>query len=194
MSTGSTERPPSMMDVAAAAGVSHQTVSRVLNGSDKVSTKTRDRVHKAIKDLGYRRNSVARALVTRKSGIIGIITTTSVHHGPTSILLAIEPHPNPCAARSIISWGLPSRRWSSWHPWSRWPRTSTWWTSRCPWLRCARRRLPKPPACCRSASTKRTVPVRPSDTYSTWDIPTSPMCPARPTGRKPGPANPSGVP
>lgn len=90
MSTGSTERPPSMMDVAAAAGVSHQTVSRVLNGSDKVSTKTRDRVHKAIKDLGYRRNSVARALVTRKSGIIGIITTTSVHHGPTSILLAIE--------------------------------------------------------------------------------------------------------
>ncbi len=90
MSTGSTDRPPSMMDVAAAAGVSHQTVSRVLNGSDKVSTKTRDRVHKAIKDLGYRRNSVARALVTRKSGIIGIITTTSVHHGPTSILLAIE--------------------------------------------------------------------------------------------------------
>lgn len=83
-------RPPSMMDVAAAAGVSHQTVSRVLNGSDKVTAQTRQRVQQAIDELGYRRNSVARALVTRRSGIIGIITTTSVHHGPSSILLAIQ--------------------------------------------------------------------------------------------------------
>ncbi len=90
---GETERdrePPSMIDVASVAGVSHQTVSRVLNGSDKVAPVTRDRVLAAITKLGYRRNSVARALVTKKSGIIGIITTTSIHYGPSSILLAIE--------------------------------------------------------------------------------------------------------
>ncbi len=79
-----------MMDVAAAAGVSHQTVSRVLNGSEKVAPGTQERVRRAIDELGYRRNSVARALVTRRSGIIGIVTTTSVHHGPSSILLAIQ--------------------------------------------------------------------------------------------------------
>lgn len=83
-------RPPAMMDVAAAAGVSHQTVSRVLNGTGKVAEPTRERVLKAIADLGYRRNSVARALVTRKSGIIGVLTTTSVRFGPSSSLLAVE--------------------------------------------------------------------------------------------------------
>lgn len=83
-------RPPAMMDVAAAAGVSHQTVSRVLNGTGKVAESTRERVLKAIADLGYRRNSVARALVTRKSGIIGVLTTTSVRFGPSSSLLAVE--------------------------------------------------------------------------------------------------------
>lgn len=84
------KRPPAMMDVAALAGVSHQTVSRVLNGSGKVAEPTRERVVKAIAELGYRRNSVARALVTRKSGIIGVLTTTSVRFGPSSSLVAVE--------------------------------------------------------------------------------------------------------
>lgn len=83
-------RPPSMLDVAAAAGVSHQTVSRVLNGAEKVAPDTREKVLAAIDALGYRRNSVARALVTRRSGILGLITTTSVRHGPSSVLLAVE--------------------------------------------------------------------------------------------------------
>ena len=79
-----------MLDVAALAGVSHQTVSRVLNGGEKVAPQTRDKVLAAIDTLGYRRNTVARALVTRRSGTIGLITTTSVHHGPSSVLLAVE--------------------------------------------------------------------------------------------------------
>lgn len=83
-------RPPAMMDVAKLAGVSHQTVSRVLNDSGKVTEPTRERVLQAIADLGYRRNSVARALVTRKSGIIGILTGTSSHWGPSTRLLAVE--------------------------------------------------------------------------------------------------------
>lgn len=83
-------RPPAMMDVAKLAGVSHQTVSRVLNDSGKVTASTRERVLQAIAELGYRRNSVARALVTRKSGIIGILTGTSSHWGPSTRLLAVE--------------------------------------------------------------------------------------------------------
>ena len=90
MGKRSESRPPAMKDVAALAGVSHQTVSRVLNGTGKVAPDTRERILTAITELGYRRNSAARALVTRKTGIIGIVTTTSVHYGPTSILVAIE--------------------------------------------------------------------------------------------------------
>lgn len=83
-------RPPAMVDVAAAAGVSHQTVSRVVNGTGKVAEATRARVLAAIEELGYRPNSVARALVTRRSGLLGVITTTSAHLGPSSMLLAVE--------------------------------------------------------------------------------------------------------
>lgn len=87
---GTLGRPPSMMDVVSHAGVSHQTVSRVLNGTGKVAPATRERILEVIEELGYRRNSMARALVTRRSGIVGIVTTTSVYYGPSSLLLAIE--------------------------------------------------------------------------------------------------------
>ena len=83
-------RPPSMADVAQLVGVSHQTVSRVVNGKGRVSPRTRERVQSAIAQLGYRSNSVARALVTARSGIIGVVTTTSAHFGPSSMLIALE--------------------------------------------------------------------------------------------------------
>ncbi len=90
MTINRTGRAPSMSDVAAEAGVSHQTVSRVLNGTGKVAPETRERILEAIAKLGYRRNSVARALAAKRSGILGVITTTSVNFGPTSTLIAIE--------------------------------------------------------------------------------------------------------
>ncbi|WP_263118870.1 LacI family DNA-binding transcriptional regulator [Cellulomonas sp. RIT-PI-Y] len=83
-------RPPAMSDVAARAGVSHQTVSRVLNDHPSVRPETRDRVLAAIAELGYRRNSAARALVTRRSGAFGVLTTATGHHGPASTLLEVE--------------------------------------------------------------------------------------------------------
>jgi len=85
-----TRRPPAMSDVAVLAGVSHQTVSRVLNDHPSVRPETRERVLRAIAELGYRRNSAARALVTRRSGALGVVTTSAVHHGPTSTLLGLE--------------------------------------------------------------------------------------------------------
>ncbi|SIA35653.1 LacI-type transcriptional regulator [Mycobacteroides abscessus subsp. abscessus] len=83
-------RPPSMADVAELVGVSHQTVSRVVNGKGRVSPRTRERVQAVIEQLGYRPNSVARALVAARSGIIGVVTTTSAHFAPSSILVALE--------------------------------------------------------------------------------------------------------
>lgn len=88
-------RPPSMADVAARAGVSHQTVSRVLNGHAYVRPETRDRVMAAIDDLGYRPNQAARALVTARTATVGILTAFTTHFGPASTVLAIE-----AAARS----------------------------------------------------------------------------------------------
>ncbi|QAY64936.1 LacI family transcriptional regulator [Xylanimonas allomyrinae] len=79
-----------MSDVAARAGVSHQTVSRVLNDHPSVRPATRDRVLAAIQELGYRRNSAARALVTARSATVGVLTNGSAHFGPASTVLAVE--------------------------------------------------------------------------------------------------------
>jgi DNA-binding LacI/PurR family transcriptional regulator len=79
-----------MHDVARAARVSHQTVSRVLNDHPHVRPATRERVQRAIAELGYRRNAAARSLVTRRSGVIGVLTPRTHLYGPTSSMLAIE--------------------------------------------------------------------------------------------------------
>lgn len=82
--------PPSMADVAQYAGVSHQTVSRVLNDLPNVRPATKERVLAAIEHLGYRRNSAARALATRKSGVLGVVSSRSGLYGPTSTMIGVE--------------------------------------------------------------------------------------------------------
>lgn len=62
-------------DVAARAGVSQATVSRVLNGSSKVSAETRDRVMRALEETGFVLNSRARAMRTARTGTIGLVTS-----------------------------------------------------------------------------------------------------------------------
>lgn len=83
-------RPPGMQDVARVAGVSHQTVSRVLNGHPRVRAETRARVLAVIADLGYRRNPAARALVTSRSRTIGVLAPRSGLFGPVSTLMSVE--------------------------------------------------------------------------------------------------------
>ncbi|MDO5662947.1 MAG: LacI family DNA-binding transcriptional regulator, partial [Brachybacterium sp.] len=85
-----TFRRPSMSDVAERVGVSYQTVSRVLNDPDRVRADTRERVLKAIEDLGYTRNMSARSLRTTRSSIIGIISDGSPLFGPAATTAAIE--------------------------------------------------------------------------------------------------------
>jgi DNA-binding LacI/PurR family transcriptional regulator len=83
-------RRPAMHDVAKLAGVSHQTVSRVLNRHPSVSPRTRALVLAAIDELGYRPNSAARTLVTGRSKTLGLITTGGALYGPMSMLYGVE--------------------------------------------------------------------------------------------------------
>ncbi|WP_176730699.1 LacI family DNA-binding transcriptional regulator [Micromonospora mirobrigensis] len=79
-----------MTDVARLAGVSHQTVSRVLNGHPNVREQTRLRVQAAIVELNYRPNRAARALVTGRSQVIGVVAQNTTLYGPASLLAALE--------------------------------------------------------------------------------------------------------
>ena len=75
-----------MTDVARLAGVSHQTVSRVLNDHPNVRDQTRRRVQAAIAELGYRPNRAARVLVTGTSQVIGVVAQSSTLYGPIATL------------------------------------------------------------------------------------------------------------
>ena len=79
-----------MSDVAARAGVSHQTVSRVINGHPHVAPQTRERVEQAIRELGYRPNTAARALVTGSTRTLGFVTVNMNQYGPAQTLVGLE--------------------------------------------------------------------------------------------------------
>jgi DNA-binding LacI/PurR family transcriptional regulator len=83
-------RAPVMSDVGRLAGVSHQTVSRVINGSPHVRPETRAKVMAAMEELGYRPNPVARALVTGRSKMLGVVSFDTTLYGPASTLFGIE--------------------------------------------------------------------------------------------------------
>ncbi|HEV7183388.1 MAG: LacI family DNA-binding transcriptional regulator [Actinomycetales bacterium] len=94
-------RAATIFDVARLAGVSHQTVSRVLNDLPNVKPSTRTRVEVAIKQLRYVPSPAARALVTRRSRTIGLIATGSPDYGPSSIVLGFNEAAR--AARYAVS-------------------------------------------------------------------------------------------
>ncbi|MBB5698410.1 LacI family DNA-binding transcriptional regulator [Sphingomonas yantingensis] len=75
-------QPPTIHDVAARAGVSIRTVSRVLNRSTKVNSETRARIDAAIAALGFSPSLRARALATGRSFLIGL-----VHDDPNALVL-----------------------------------------------------------------------------------------------------------
>lgn len=84
-----TDRGARMIDVARLAGVSQQTVSRVVNNHGNVSTDVRERVESAIKRLRYRRNPSARALATNRSHNLGIVSFGLAQYGPSVALTGI---------------------------------------------------------------------------------------------------------
>ncbi|WP_253386598.1 LacI family DNA-binding transcriptional regulator [Microbacterium foliorum] len=77
-----------MAMVASRAGVSGQTVSRVVNDSPRVDPATRERVETAMAELGYRPHRAARALRTGRSQTIGLVVTTLATVGNSRMLQA----------------------------------------------------------------------------------------------------------
>ncbi len=76
-------------EVAAVAGVSTQTVSRVINESRDVSQETRKRVQEVIKDLSYRPSALARSLIRQRSYTLGVVTAGLKYIGPSRTLSGI---------------------------------------------------------------------------------------------------------
>ena len=99
MSEDKGPRSANIFDVAKLAGVSHQTVSRVLNDLPNVRPATRERVERAIAQLRYSPSPAARALVTRRTRTIGLVVPGVSDYGPTSVGL----HFNLAARRARYS-------------------------------------------------------------------------------------------
>jgi DNA-binding LacI/PurR family transcriptional regulator len=83
-------RRPGGTDVARLAGVSQKTVSRVFNDEPNVTEDTRNRVLVAARELGYRPNGAARALLTGRSYRIGVVSLGAAYFGQSSLLVALE--------------------------------------------------------------------------------------------------------
>lgn len=83
-------RPAGVREVAAAANVSRQTVSRVINDNPDVAPATRERVLAAMARLDYRVNNAARVLGTSRSRTIGVLASDVLQYGPMRSLVAVE--------------------------------------------------------------------------------------------------------
>jgi DNA-binding LacI/PurR family transcriptional regulator len=83
-------RPVSIYDVATAAGVSYQTVSRVINGHRSVKSSTRENVLAAIARLGYRPNRAARALAGGPVQSVTVLTSNTTLYGQRTAIQGIE--------------------------------------------------------------------------------------------------------
>lgn len=84
-----TSRRVTIRDVAAEAGVSHQTVSRVLNNRPDVADETRSRVWQIIEELNYQPSAIARSLIHQRSLTLGIVTAGLKYVGPSRTLNGI---------------------------------------------------------------------------------------------------------
>lgn len=67
-------------DIGRMAGVSRATVSRVVNGEQNVRPEVRERVEDVIRRTGYTPNAAARSLVSKRSGVIGLVIPSRVHN------------------------------------------------------------------------------------------------------------------
>ena len=90
-------------DVARHAGVSYQTVSRVLNKSANVSEATRHKVEKSIEALRYVPNRLAQQLVGKTTHTLGLVTTSLALHAPSQVAAAVKRYANVEGYQVLIS-------------------------------------------------------------------------------------------
>lgn len=90
MTAPNTYRAPRLADVAAAAGVSVPTVSRVLNGTKYVAPELAERVRAAVDTLGYRPNTAARSMRSGKRTLVSVLAGATANYGYARTLQGIE--------------------------------------------------------------------------------------------------------
>ena len=91
-------------DVARAASVSRQTVSRVLNGKGEISQATRERVQRVIAELGYRPNLLARSLITRTTHTIGLVVPDISQPFFPEIARGIKEHAHAAGYQMLLAY------------------------------------------------------------------------------------------
>lgn len=87
-------RQVTISQVAKEAGVSSQTVSRVINNRQEITPETRQHVQDVIQRLGYQPNAIARSLSQRRSHTLGVVTSGLEYYGPSHILVGVEQGAN----------------------------------------------------------------------------------------------------
>ena len=92
-----------LYDVALLAGVSYQTVSRVINDAEHVSVRTREKVQQAMAELHYVPNLRAQQLAGKRTRTLGLITTDLALHAPSQIVSAVKSRAAEQGASVLIS-------------------------------------------------------------------------------------------
>lgn len=96
-------KPVTLYDVADRAGVSYQTVSRVVNQASHVSAKTREKVEATMAELNYIPNRVAQQLAGKQTPLIGVATANLALHAPSQIVAAIKSRADRSGASVVIA-------------------------------------------------------------------------------------------
>jgi len=96
-------RQVTISQVAREAGVSSQTVSRVINNRQEITPKTRQHVQDVIQRLGYQPNAIARSLSQRRSHTLGVVTSGLEYYGPSHILVGVEQGANQAGLSILLN-------------------------------------------------------------------------------------------
>jgi LacI family transcriptional regulator len=96
-------RQVTISQVAKEAGVSSQTVSRVVNNRQEITPETRRHVQEVIKRLGYQPNAIARSLIQRRSHTLGVVTSGLEYFGPSHLLIGVEQGANQAGLSILLN-------------------------------------------------------------------------------------------
>jgi LacI family transcriptional regulator len=96
-------RQVTISQVAKEAGVSSQTVSRVVNNRQEITPETRQHVQEVIKRLGYQPNAIARSLIQRRSHTLGVVTSGLEYFGPSHLLIGVEQGANQAGLSILLN-------------------------------------------------------------------------------------------
>lgn len=96
-------KPVTLYDVARQAGVSYQTVSRVINQAAHVSARTREKVQQAMAQLHYVPNRGAQQLAGKRTRTLGLLTTDLALHAPSQIASAVKTRTGQAGGTTLIS-------------------------------------------------------------------------------------------